>query len=69
MKNLIDNPINEVMDESKLYKIIATFASILIAVLCICVYQLIQEREVLKGRINNLETANNSKNYMLNNSL
>ena len=69
MKNPIDNPINEVINEAKLYKIISTFAGILIIALCIIVKSLLSDIDLYKGTIENLESANQSKNYMLNDSL
>lgn len=62
--NLIDNTPDEVYYWLNVYKSITRAFAIIIVILIVCLYRYIQFSDIQQGRIENLEQANNSKNYM-----
>lgn len=62
--NLIDNTPDEVYYWLNVYKSITRAFAVIIVILIVCLYRYIQFSDIQQGRIENLEQANNSKNYM-----
>lgn len=62
--NLIDNTPDEVYYWLNIYKSITRAFAVIIVILIVCLYRYIQFSDIQQGRIENLEQANNSKNYM-----
>lgn len=62
--NLIDNTPDEIYYWLNVYKSITRAFAIIIVILVVCLYRYIQFSDIQQGRIENLEQANNSKNYM-----
>ena len=62
--NLIDNTPDEVYYWLNIYKSITRAFAVIIVILIVCLYKYIQFSDIQQGRIENLEQANNSKNYM-----
>ena len=62
--NLIDNTPDEVYYWLNVYKSITRAFAIIIVILVVCLYRYIQFSDIQQGRIENLEMANNAKNYM-----
>lgn len=64
MKNPIDNPIEDVMHELSVYRTITLVSIIIILVMGAVIYNYIEREKLMQGHIENLEMANNSKNYI-----
>lgn len=62
--NLIDNTPDEVYYWLNVYKSITRAFAVIIVILIVCLYRYIQFSDIQQGRIENLEQANNAKNYM-----
>ena len=62
--NLIDNTPDEIYYWLNIYKSITKAFAVIIVILIVCLYKYIQFSDIQQGRIENLEQANNSKNYM-----
>ena len=62
--NLIDNTPDEVYYWLNIYKSITRAFAVIIVILIVCLYRYIQFSDIQQVRIENLEQANNSKNYM-----
>lgn len=62
--NLIDNKPEDVLYTLKFYKTICKVFATIIFILIVCLYKYIKYSELQQGRIENLEMANNSKNYI-----
>lgn len=62
--NLIDNTPDEIYYWLNVYKSITRAFAVIIVILIVCLYRYIQFSDIQQSRIENLEQANNSKNYM-----